>query len=212
MSESAEKGGHLAKSATLACACVSAAVLTFVSFDLLTQHESKESVALAREGSVHHLASLHPPLLRTPRPNAQSSAQSLRASMPSQGVETSPHTGRGTSQAKSIELAAIRGPSFDSVDDVVEPPVAKLLPWGVHLTAGWSREKALDQYKRLQKRYSDALSGKEPKVIRVTNHGMGTAERYMVHIAQPDRAEAEKLCARITEAGGACAVYKNWRR
>lgn len=208
MSESAERGGQFAKTASIACVCVSGAVLAFVSFDLPAQNEPKKPAALAKVGAIHQLASLHPPLVRTTLPGPQNSPTPAR----SQHGEPSPQFSGRASQAEGIKSVSIRGAYFDTADDVAEHPTAKPLPWGVHLTAGWSREKALDQYERIRKRHSDALSGKEPRVTRVTNHSMGTAERYVVHIAQPGRAEAESLCSRITEGGGACAVYKNWRQ
>ena len=106
----------------------------------------------------------------------------------------------------------MRDPQFDSAGQEGERPSAQPLPWGVHLAAGWSRQKALDQYQRIRQRHTDTLSGEEPIVVRLTNHSMGTAERYLVRIGQPSRDQAESLCARLKDAGGACVVYRTWHQ
>jgi hypothetical protein len=39
--------------------------------------------------------------------------------------------------------------------------------------------------------------------------GMGTAKRYIITIADDDRAPLEKLCAKLVVAGGSCVVLRN---
>ncbi len=208
----ATNGGELALFASKACLCVSGIALAAVSFTVLTHSPDRHGSGTDTVAS--HLASLHPPVPAQNSPAAQSALQPAKSAKKAESTKQPPaRPAAQTLQDENIKLASLRGPYFGSKNEVVEERVtAKPLPWGVHLTASWSREKALKQYDRIRKRYSDALSGKDPMVVRVTNHSMGSAERYLVRIGQADREEAEQLCARLKEAGGACVVYKARKR
>jgi hypothetical protein len=43
----------------------------------------------------------------------------------------------------------------------------------------------------------------------VCNLSMGTELRYSVRVGMEDRDAADKLCAKLQTAGGACIVLKN---
>jgi hypothetical protein len=42
--------------------------------------------------------------------------------------------------------------------------------------------------------------------------GMGTAKRYIITIADDDRAALQKLCAKLVAAGDSCDVLRNTGR
>ncbi len=83
--------------------------------------------------------------------------------------------------------------------------------WGAQLTANWSERRAWASYRALQKQYAALIGNREPIVLQGRLPGMGSATRYMIRIADDDRAYLEKLCAKLIAAGGACVVLRNNR-
>ena len=89
----------------------------------------------------------------------------------------------------------------------VELGVAK--PWGVQLSAGFSRDQALAAFASIAKRYSEILNGSDPMIVQSIFRSRGTRPFYQVRIGAPSRAEANTLCARLERAGGPCLVLRN---
>ncbi len=58
-------------------------------------------------------------------------------------------------------------------------------------------------------KYAAILGGREPTVLRSRMAGRGTAAWSRVRVDAQSRDEAEKLCARLKAAGGACMVLRN---
>ena len=112
----------------------------------------------------------------------------------------------------AITLASVGQTEPDRAERLNKPQVKPLPAWGVHLTASWSREKALAQYSAIQRKFDGVLPAAPPMIVRLVNHSMGTAERFAVRVGQPRRDEADKLCARLIDAGGACVVYRTSKR
>jgi hypothetical protein len=83
-------------------------------------------------------------------------------------------------------------------------------PWGVQLSAGYSRDRALASYATLAKRYGEALSGHDPSILSIALHRPGAPTFYQVRAGAQTREEANKLCAAIQRAGGACLVLRNF--
>lgn len=81
--------------------------------------------------------------------------------------------------------------------------------WGVQLSAGFSRDHALNAYSRLAKRYQTVLAGYEPIILANRLRSRGSRAFYQVRAGAPTRAQAEALCARIRRVGGACLVLRN---
>jgi hypothetical protein len=81
-------------------------------------------------------------------------------------------------------------------------------PWGAILGADRSRAKMLDRYALLQKRFVDALAGKDPILFerRAT-----TLPRYQVRVGAASREAANDICRQIHRAGGDCVVLRNPR-
>jgi hypothetical protein len=90
--------------------------------------------------------------------------------------------------------------------------IASYVPrWGVEIAAHLSESKAWEIYRDVQKRYAALIGDREPIVLHKMIPGMGRARRYIITIADDDRAPLEKLCAKLTAAGGACVVLRNSR-
>ena len=100
---------------------------------------------------------------------------------------------------------------------ILAPPekakkIASYVPrWGVEIAAHLSEAKAWEIYRDVQKRYARLIGDREPIVLHKQIPGMGFAKRYIITIADDDRAPLDKLCAKLTAAGGACVVLRNSR-
>ena len=100
---------------------------------------------------------------------------------------------------------------------VLAPPkeaarIAAYVPrWGAQLTANWSEAAAWATYRSLQKRFAVLIGDREPIVLRGRFPGMGTVPRYMIRLADDNKAYLDKLCNKLIAAGGACAVLRNGR-
>jgi Transglycosylase SLT domain/SPOR domain len=101
------------------------------------------------------------------------------------------------------------GPFVSELVRRVELGVAR--PWGVQLSAGFSREQALASFVNVVRRYSGVLSGSDPMIVRSTFRSRGTRAFYQVRIGSQTRADADALCVRIERAGGPCMVLRNPR-
>jgi hypothetical protein len=82
-------------------------------------------------------------------------------------------------------------------------------PWGVQLSAGFSRAKVLTAYASLEKRYRTVLVGHDPAIFRLVNRSRGSREFYQIRVGAATRQAADKLCAGLHSAGGACMVLRN---
>jgi hypothetical protein len=82
-------------------------------------------------------------------------------------------------------------------------------PWGVELSAGFSRERVLGVYAGLVQRYGGILSGHDPTIMAAVLRSRGTRPFYQIRAGAQTREIANGLCTRIRGAGGACAVLRN---
>ena len=88
--------------------------------------------------------------------------------------------------------------------------IATYVPrWGAQLTSNWSESRAWETYRMLQKQFSSLIGDREPIVLHSRLPGMGSATRFIIRIADDNRAYVEKLCAKLIAAGGACVVLRN---
>lgn len=84
-----------------------------------------------------------------------------------------------------------------------------LRPWGVQLSAGFSRDRALAIFGALTRRRSAILAGHDPSILASTLRSRGTRPFYQVRIGSDTRSGAEELCGRLRMAGEACMVLRN---
>jgi hypothetical protein len=82
-------------------------------------------------------------------------------------------------------------------------------PWGVQVSAGFSRERALASYSDIEKRHRESLSGLDPIIIATTLRSRGTHPFYQVRIGADTRAGADRLCGSLRKGGIACMVLRN---
>jgi|SRR5215475_4170867 len=82
-------------------------------------------------------------------------------------------------------------------------------PWGVQLSAGFSRDRALASYETLAKRYAEVLAGTDPMIIRSAFYSRGHRPFYQVRVGAQTRTAADALCARLHRVGGPCLVLRN---
>jgi len=82
-------------------------------------------------------------------------------------------------------------------------------PWGVQISAGFSRERALASYSDVERRYRESLSGLAPIIIATTLRSRGTQPFYQVRIGADTRADADRLCTNLRKGGAACMVLRN---
>jgi hypothetical protein len=82
-------------------------------------------------------------------------------------------------------------------------------PWGVQLSAGFSRDRALAAYAAIAQRYQQVLSRHEPILLSATLRSRGTRAFFQVRVGADTRAAADTLCGSIRRAGGACMVLRN---
>ena len=85
-------------------------------------------------------------------------------------------------------------------------------PWGVQLSAGFSRAGALAAYGRAERRFSGILAGRDPMILRTVLRSRGTRGFYQVRAGTNSRGEAEALCNTLRQAGGACLVLASYRK
>lgn len=86
---------------------------------------------------------------------------------------------------------------------------AAVLPWGVQLAAGFSRNRVLAAYARVTRRFEDVLRGSDPSIFAVTTRSRGRGAFYQARVGAETRASADALCGKLRKAGGACMVLRN---
>ena len=64
-------------------------------------------------------------------------------------------------------------------------------------------------YRERQKRYASLIGDYEPVVLYKQIPGMGRAKRYIITIADDDRAPLDKLCKNMIAAGVTCDVLRS---
>jgi Transglycosylase SLT domain len=82
-------------------------------------------------------------------------------------------------------------------------------PWGVELSAGFSRERVLGIYSMLEKTYRGLLENRDPLIIEGRLRSRGSGNFYQVRVGADTRQGAMELCAALHNAGAACLVLRN---
>jgi hypothetical protein len=82
-------------------------------------------------------------------------------------------------------------------------------PWGLQLISDSSEQKALAEYKQLQKRYQSVLGDRAPLVLKRQLGGRGPSTWYLVRVAESSQQRANQLCSRLASVGGSCLVSRN---
>jgi len=108
--------------------------------------------------------------------------------------------------------AALRqgaSPYLTALEQRIRTGVA--MPWGVQLSAGFSRGKALAAFARAERRHAALLAGRDTMILQTRMLSRGPRAFYQVRVGLPSRAASDSLCDRLRAAGGACLVLRNLR-
>jgi hypothetical protein len=81
-------------------------------------------------------------------------------------------------------------------------------PWGIQIAGNFRRAAAVGQLQRLRRSFPAILNTHEPVISR-NRTPMGRRGIYAVRIGADSRSEADKICAQLHSAGGACIVLRN---
>lgn len=82
-------------------------------------------------------------------------------------------------------------------------------PWGVQIAASFSRASAMRAFARVQHDFYPVIGGKNPFVLGSVVRSRGFRPFYRVRIGAQSRREADKICASLEAAGGACVVLRS---
>ena len=105
--------------------------------------------------------------------------------------------------ASIAKLRVARGPE-------ASPIVSGLFaPWGVQISASFSKGSALRAFARAQHDYYSVIGGITPFVLGSVLRSRGWRPFYRVRLPAQTGTEAKKLCDRLQAVGGACAVLRS---
>lgn len=90
----------------------------------------------------------------------------------------------------------------------IRSPIVQNKGWWVVLGGHFSRARALIQITRLQRQFPSALDGREPMIVTGRIPGRGRSPISVVRVDEPDRASANRLCARLRAGGASCMVVR----
>ncbi len=123
--------------------------------------------------------------------------------------ESNPQASREPSTCRDLMALLKQAPNtfVDGLQQHIERVAAS--PWGVQLSAGFSRDQVLAAYAEIGRHFAEILAGRDPSIFSTVLRSRGTHPFYQVRIGASTRAEADSLCARISRAGGACLVLRN---
>jgi hypothetical protein len=75
--------------------------------------------------------------------------------------------------------------------------------------ADLSESGAWALYRERVRPFASFIGDREPVVLFRQLPGMGKAKRYIIAIADDDRAPLDKFCEKLTAAGSTCNVTRN---
>jgi hypothetical protein len=82
-------------------------------------------------------------------------------------------------------------------------------PWGVQVAGSFSKAAALAAFARAEARYASVIGGMDPFVLGTPLRSRGFRPFFRVRLPAQSRGEAQKICARLQAAGGACVVLRS---
>ncbi len=87
--------------------------------------------------------------------------------------------------------------------------VSPFAPWGVQLAGSFSKSAALRAFSRTRDQFSAILGDTKPFVLASRLRSRGVRAFFRVRMPASTRAQAETLCQRLHQAGGACVVLRS---
>jgi hypothetical protein len=123
------------------------------------------------------------------------------------GARGEPSPGRPDCRQLMALLKRAPNPFIEKLEERINLVAAS--PWGIQLSAGFSRDRALASYAAMARQYGEVLAGRDPSIQSGVLRSRGTLPFYQVRVGAETRAEADKLCNDVKRAGGACLVLRN---
>jgi hypothetical protein len=125
-------------------------------------------------------------------------------------VAVPPPPARGEPGAAHEEAPSSRGETNLFVEKLTERvKLAADSPWGIQLSAGFSRDRVLAAYATIASRYAEILADRDASILSSVFRSRGTGAFYQIRVGTDTLESAENLCAEIRRAGGACMVLRN---
>jgi hypothetical protein len=118
--------------------------------------------------------------------------------------------GRAEPESADREASHARGNTSLFVEKLTERVnLVADSPWGIQLSAGFSRERVIEAYAAIASRYAGILAGRDASILSSIFHSRGTGAFYQIRVGTDTLESADNLCAEIRRAGGACMVLRN---
>jgi hypothetical protein len=111
-------------------------------------------------------------------------------------------------KAFAVLIVAIL-PTFPAEAQSADGAATRDAPWGVQIAGNYSQARAMEDYRELQKKFSEILAERPPMIVTGKMAGGGPGSFYQVRVPASNRSEAEELCKELKAAGGACVVVKS---
>jgi hypothetical protein len=126
-----------------------------------------------------------------------------------QSLDQGFHYNKLSTDSRSVQNAAglLGGGNKLFIEKVAERVKPK--PWGVQLSAGFSRERVLAAYATIANRHAALWADKDTTIVSSSFRSRGTETFYQVRVGTDTLESANDLCAEIRRAGGACMVLRN---
>src|SRR5499426_1659464 len=186
--------------------------VTGVTADEWARTGTREAAVKTSPNCAELMAQLHRPASpQRPSPSHDNPVQSSTPQLAKHDLVTTPPVSVGGDVATpQQETLLSRGDTSLFVEKLTER--VKLVadsPWGVQLSAGFSRERVLAAYASIASRYAEILSGRDVSILSSVFRSRGTEAFYQIRVGTDTLESADNLCAEIRRAGGACMVLRN---
>jgi hypothetical protein len=144
-------------------------------------------------------------LLLAPRAASPSPLQTANTTIPQEvALLLAPRAASSSALQRANVAYLVRAPRAE------EKHIASHVPrWGVWLAADLSESRAWAVYRERLSRFASLIGDRELIVLFRQLPGMGRAKRYIIALADDDRAPLDKFCQTLTGAGSTCDVMRN---
>ena len=102
---------------------------------------------------------------------------------------------RPSSIPRTIACTRLANLILSPKQEEVQHSAADIPRWGVWVAAHLSEDKAWAMYRESEKRFASLIGGRAPVVLHRQLPGMGMAKRYIIAIADDNRAALASICA-----------------
>ena len=99
--------------------------------------------------------------------------------------------------------------SAEEAKDFATGPDSGLSDWGAEVAGGFDREKAMDDFKKMQESHEKLLGDMTPVAVATCALNLGTDLFYSIRLPADTREDADKLCTKLKDGGVPCIVRKN---